>query len=184
MEESDIRACFGIVFQDYGRYEMTAGENIQIGNIGSTDAEIRNAAEKAHIAGIIAALPNQYHTALGKQYNANGTDLSGGQWQRLAIARAWVSDKPILILDEPTASLDPLEELRILEEFNSLSSGKTTIIISHRIGYARTADRILVMDKGRIAETGTHEELIHRDGIYHQMFMAQRELYAGVRSAS
>jgi len=125
---------------------------------------------------MIDSLPQGMDTPMGK-IKENGQDLSGGQWQRVAIARSLISPAPLKILDEPTAAIDPIEETRIFEKFAEISKGKTSIIVTHRLGSAKIADRIIVMDEGRIIESGTHEELLKSNGRYSMMYAAQARWY-------
>ena len=178
-----LYSLFGIIFQDFGRYAVTAGENIAFGNIrksGTEQPELRMleaAAAQSGADSFIAKLPEQYDTPLMRYFDADGAELSVGQWQKLAIARAFYGDSDILILDEPTASLDPLAEQEIFRQFNALRSDKTSIFISHRLSSATIADQILVMEEGEIVERGTHAELMALQGRYWQLFTTQAEWY-------
>ncbi len=178
-ELSELYSLFGIIFQDFGRYALTAGENVKFGEISRTDAddEIRAAAERADVAGYIEKLPNGYETQLTKWFDDEGTELSGGQWQKLAVARAFFRSSDILILDEPTSALDALAEQEIYRQFDMLRKNKTTVFVSHRLSSATTADRIIVLQNGQVLETGSHEELMRRDGLYREMFTTQASRY-------
>lgn len=173
------RARAAAVFQDYVRYELTARENIGFGdlNLLHDDAALRAAAMKSGADEMIARLPSAYETVLGRAYDAQGQDLSAGQWQTLALARAYLRTALILVLDEPTAALDARTEVDIYRCFHDLSRGKTVLLISHRLGAARLAHRILFLASGRIVEAGTHAELIAHGGRYAQMYAIQSGWY-------
>ena len=166
------------VFQKYQRYKMTLGENISISDEQQLESvsRLEDAAEKADLNPNTEGFPNGYSTMLSREFG--GVDLSGGQWQRVAIARGFYRAHDIIILDEPTASIDPLEEARIFKQFSELSKGKTSIIITHRLGSARIADRIVVMDKGQIEAIGSHDELLCSGGKYAEMFKTQAQWYS------
>lgn len=170
-------ADIGAVFQDFVRWQLPLRDNIGFGNISRVgeDEALVAALEKADIAGLVDELGNGLDTWLGRQFGDR--DLSGGQWQRIAIARAFFRDARLLILDEPTAALDPLAEQRLFERFHELADGKTTITISHRIGTARMASKIVLMNNGNIVEIGTHDSLLSKDGAYAAMYRAQAEWY-------
>ena len=172
---STVKAMFSVVYQDFARYYIGMKDNISLGNLHAKG----NEKEAAHLAGLdetIGRLKNGILTPLGKIL-PGGQDLSGGQWQRVAIARSLISQAPVRILDEPTSALDPISESRLYSEFEKLMEGKTTVFISHRLGSTKLADEILVIDGGRIAERGTHETLMARKGQYADMFETQREWY-------
>ncbi|HZG74590.1 MAG TPA: ABC transporter ATP-binding protein, partial [Paenibacillus sp.] len=156
-----VRRKMAPVFQDYLRYSISAGDNIAVGDpsAAADHARIRAAADDAGAASFVEALPQGYDTILGREWE-NGTDLSGGQWQKLSIARGYMRDAEVLVLDEPTAALDPRAELEVFEKFKRVTAGKIGFFISHRLGAARLADRIFVVHGGRLAEIGTHEELL------------------------
>ncbi|MBQ5959443.1 MAG: ABC transporter ATP-binding protein [Firmicutes bacterium] len=176
---NELYAMFGMIFQDYGKYAVSVSENIKFGDIGrdAGDPEIRDAAAHADADEFIEALPDAYNTPLMRYFEDNGTELSGGQWQKLAIARAFYSDSDILILDEPTASLDPMAEQEIFNQFNELRTDKTSIFISHRLSSATIADTILVMEEGKIVEQGSHRELMALGGEYNKLFTMQAARY-------
>ena len=178
MTIQEWRDQLAVVFQDFARYSFTVQENIGFGDLQHLDdmAAIQAAAEKSEVAEAIEALPSRYDTMLGKEF-AGGQELSQGQWQKLAIARAYLRDAPIVVLDEPTAALDPLAEVEVYRQFQEMSQGKTLLLISHRLGSARLADRILVMHHGQIVEDGTHKQLMARETLYHHLFSTQSHWY-------
>ncbi|MEG4391430.1 ABC transporter ATP-binding protein [Microcoleus sp. BROC3] len=175
-----VRSRIAVVMQDYARFPSTVRENVGFGDLLSLsdDTAINEAISEAGIAAKVNSLEQGLETPLGKQLE-DGIDLSGGQWQRIAIARALMrlSTAEVLIFDEPTAALDPKTEHEIYSIFRQIAAGKTTIVISHRLGLAKIADRIAVMENGKIAEIGTHEELIASNGIYCSMFTRQASSY-------
>ena len=174
-----LRRLFGIVFQDFGKYAFTVRDNIRLGSL-STDAkeqEIENAAVRAGADGFIKALPAGYDTSLMRYFDRNGIELSGGQWQKLSLARAFYSDADIIILDEPTASLDPLAEQEVFRRFDELRGEKTTVFVSHRLSSATIASKIVVLENGKVCEEGTHRELMDKDGKYANLFRVQAERY-------
>ena len=175
--QADLKALFSVVYQDFARYQISLDDNIALGNVLRKDpAKIKEAAEAMGLGQTIAELPRGMETPLGK-IKEQGVDLSGGQWQRLAIARALYNPAAVQILDEPTAALDPVAESGIYEMFGKISAGKSTIFITHRLGAARLADEIIVVDGGKVAEKGNHEELLSQKGIYASMYEAQRSWY-------
>lgn len=167
------------VFQDYIRFEVTARENIAFGNLEAFEdsVAIEEAAAMSGASEVVAGLPSSYGTVLGRAYDERGQDLSTGQWQRLAIARAYFRDASVLVLDEPTAALDAKAEVEVYRSFTDMSHGKSVILISHRLGCARLADRIVFLDAGRIVEEGTHDELLARGGRYAEMYELQAAWY-------
>lgn len=174
-----VRArLFGTVFQDFPRYSITLAENIGIGDIDriGDEAQIREAARKGKVDAFAGKFGKGYDTLLGRDFEG-GVDISGGQWQRIAIARAFMGDKPILILDEPTSQLDPIAEADLYREFAAMAEDRTAIFITHRLGSTLITDRIFVIDGGRVAEAGTHDELTRAGGIYARMFNAQKQWY-------
>ena len=160
------------------RYEMTTSENIAIGRIEelNNSFRIRSAAMKSQAEEVIKKLPHRYDQLLGSHFKG-GMDLSGGEWQRLALARAYLRDAQLLILDEPTASLDARSEHEVFKRFAELTEGKMSLLISHRLSTVRMADRILVLENGRIAEQGHHDQLIKTGGSYAEMFELQAASY-------
>jgi ATP-binding cassette subfamily B protein len=165
------------VFQKFQKYKMTLAENIQLGDYGlKENKDILNLSIKhADIAVTEDKFPMGLDTMLSRDFD--GIELSGGQWQRVAIARGLYRIRDIIVLDEPTAAIDPIEESRLYEKFAEISKDKTAVLITHRIGSARIADRIVVMKEGKIAEIGSHEELISQNGLYKEMFDAQIKWY-------
>jgi len=178
IDPTQWRKEIAVIFQDYCRYAMTARENIGFGQLDRVDdlARIRAAAQVTGIASRIEGFPNGWDTILGKFYE-NGQELSGGEWQKVALARCFVREAQILILDEPTASLDAKQEYETFARFSELTQGKTTMLISHRFSTVRMADRILVVEKGAIRESGSHEELISMGGRYAELFNRQASGY-------
>lgn len=175
--QAQLKAFFSVVYQDFARYQISLEDNIALGDVLHRDQDkIRTAAASIGLDQAIADLPRGMETPLGK-IKENSVDLSGGQWQRVAIARALYNPAAVQILDEPTAALDPVAESGIYEMFGKISAGKSTIFITHRLGAARLADEIIVVDGGKVAEKGSHEKLLSRNGIYASMYEAQRSWY-------
>ena len=174
-----LYGMFGIIFQDFGRYAVTVGENISFGDLALTPSHdsLMEAARQSNADGFIEKLPQGIDTPLTRQFERTGSELSGGQWQKLAIARAFYSRSDILVLDEPTASLDPLAEQEIFNEFDRLRSGKMSIFVSHRLSSATTAGQIIVLEGGRVVEKGTHKELMEQKGKYYNLFSVQAKRY-------
>ncbi|RDY69320.1 ABC transporter ATP-binding protein [Lysobacter soli] len=174
----DLRGNVGVIFQDFVRYHLTAGENIGVGRIDAMDDadRIRDAARRAMADEMIERLPNRYDQLIGRRFKT-GVDLSGGQWQKLAIARAYMRDAQVMILDEPTAALDARAEFEVFQRFKELSHGKTAVLISHRFSSVRMADRILVLADGRLEASGTHEQLLAQGGRYAELFELQAAGY-------
>jgi ATP-binding cassette subfamily B protein len=175
---ADLHAEIGVIFQDFMRYEMTARENIAVGRVevSHNANEIEHAAEKSLAAGVVARLGGGYDQMLGRRFEG-GVDLSGGEWQKLALARAYLRDAQLLILDEPTAALDARSELEVFERFAELTQGKMALLISHRFSTVRMADRIVVLEGGRLVEEGSHAQLIALGGRYAAMFEMQAASY-------
>ena len=169
------------MLQEYGRYAFTVRENIGLGRVACIE-DVRAITAAARMSGahaVIERLPAGYETLLGKEFEG-GHDLSQGQWQKLAIARAYLRDAEVLVLDEPASALDALAELEVYRQFLSLAAGKTVVLISHRLGSARLADRIVFLRDGRIAQVGTHAELVATGGPYAQLYALQAEWYQDV----
>jgi ATP-binding cassette subfamily B protein len=178
LDMHDFRRNLGVVFQDFVRYALSLRENVGFGNLHVLydDSALNDAAERVGISELVRTLPEGWDTALNRMWEG-GQELSLGQWQRVAIARCLLRNAPVVILDEPTASLDPKAEFLIAEQFSTAMAGRTSIMISHRLGFARLADRILVLDHGKLVEQGTHDELVRLGGVYAQMFQLQAEWY-------
>jgi len=174
----DLHAEIGVIFQDFMRYEMTARENIAMGRIERPhdQEEIEYAAEKSLASEVIAKLHGGFDQMLGRRFEG-GVDLSGGEWQKIALARAYLRDAQLLILDEPTASLDARSEAEVFERFAELTYGKMALLISHRFSTVRMADRIVVLEGGKLVEQGTHQQLIALGGRYASMFEMQAASY-------
>jgi ATP-binding cassette, subfamily B, bacterial len=174
----DLWREIGVIFQDFMRYDMTAAENIGIGRIEemNNSFRIRAAAMKSLADEVIHQLPKRYDQTLGTRFEG-GIDLSGGQWQKIALGRAYLRDAQVLILDEPTASLDAKSEHEVFQRFAELTTNKMSLLISHRFSTVRMADRILVLEGGKIAEEGSHQELLKNAGRYAEMFELQAANY-------
>ncbi len=170
---------FGAIFQDFVKYYLTARVNIAVGKITDLDnkEKIKDSAVRSLAHEVIDTLPKGYNQELGRRFK-KGVELSGGQWQKVAIARAYMSDAQVLILDEPTSALDARAEYEVFQRFIGLTEGKTSIIISHRFSTVRMADRIMVLKDGKILEMGTHEELLANKTLYAELFNLQAEGYA------
>jgi ATP-binding cassette subfamily B protein len=178
-DEAALRERIGVIFQDFARYQMRVGENVGAGDEPhfEDEARWREAAEKGQADEFIATLPAGYQTQLGKWFR-DGRELSGGQWQKIALSRAFMRVRAdVLVLDEPTAAMDAKAEAEVFEHFRRLASGRITILISHRFSTVRMADQIAVLEGGRIAELGSHEELMQRAGTYAQLFALQARGY-------
>lgn len=173
-----LRGAMGVIFQDFVRYNLTAGDNIAVGRIAARDdhARIARAASSSLADAVIEGLPQGYGQMIGKRFR-NGVELSGGEWQKVAIARAYMRDAQVLVLDEPTAALDARSEFEVFQRFKELSAGKTAVLISHRFSSVRMADRILVLSGGRVEASGTHAELLAQQGRYADLFELQAAGY-------
>jgi ATP-binding cassette subfamily B protein len=173
-----LRQILGVIFQDFQRYEMTVRENIGFGDVSriSQTEKIIAAAKLAGADEFVEKMPNKYDSILGKWFE-NGVDLSGGEWQKIALARAFFSDAPVLIMDEPTSSLDPKSEYDVFRNLIAHTTHKSLILISHRFSTVRLADEIIVLDKGQIAEQGSHEELMKHPGKYAKLYNLQAKWY-------
>jgi len=174
----DLHREMGVIFQDFMRYEMTVRENIGVGHVEvpHSEADLETAAHKSLADEVVKKLPGGYDQMLGRRF-VSGVDLSGGEWQRIALARAYLRDAQLLILDEPTAALDAKSELEVFERFAELTAGKMALLISHRFSTVRMADRIVVLSGGRLVEEGTHRQLIALGGQYAAMFEMQAASY-------
>jgi ATP-binding cassette, subfamily B, bacterial len=175
---NDLRHQVGIIFQDYVRFQMSASDNIAIGQISNiTDRDrIQGSAQKSLADPVIQRLPDGYEQVLGKRFN-KGVELSGGEWQKVALARAYMRDAQLLILDEPTSALDARAEHEVFLRFSELIEGKTAVLISHRFSTVRMADRILFLEQGQLKELGSHEELLAQNGKYAELFTLQAKGY-------
>jgi ATP-binding cassette subfamily B protein len=174
----ELHREIGVIFQDFMRYELTARENLAVGRIqelANTEL-LMDAARKSQADEVIAKLPLNYEQMLGRRFEG-GVDLSGGEWQKLALARAYLRDAQLLILDEPTAALDARSEFEVFHRFAELTIGKTALFISHRFSTVRMADRIVVLKNGMVAEEGSHQQLVNLGGLYAEMFAMQAAGY-------
>jgi ATP-binding cassette subfamily B protein len=175
---NDLRMQIGIIFQDYLRYQMTIGKNIATGNITqqANNELIQNAAEQSLANLFISKYSNKYEQQLGRRFN-DGVELSGGQWQKIALSRAYMKNAQLMILDEPTAALDARAEYEVFQRFADLTKGRTSVLISHRFSTVRMADRIVVLEQGQLLEIGSHEELLQKNGKYAELFHLQAKGY-------
>ena len=183
---TSLRHAIGVIFQDFVRYDMRFDENIGVGEIESVRAaleagngtpdSIELAARNSLAASLLPRFPNGYQQMLGRRFD-EGVDLSGGEWQKIALARAYLRDAQVLILDEPTAALDARAEYEVFLRFSELVAGRMAILISHRFSTVRMADRIIVLQGGHVAESGTDEELLANGGLYEELFRMQAEGY-------
>lgn len=169
----------GVVFQDFVKFDFMVRENVGFGNVAKIfdDEEIKSALKKGMADHIVDRLPNGMDTYMGRWYEKDGIRMSGGEWQRIAASRAYVNNKEILIMDEPAAMLDPIAEMQQFQQIKNSLAGRTSILISHRIGFARLADKIVVLDKGNMIEYGSHAELMEKKGMYYLMFSNQADWY-------
>jgi ATP-binding cassette subfamily B protein len=173
----DLRSMVAVVYQDFARFALTLRENIAVGGAsGMSRAGVEVAGEWAGVNETVGSLPQGYDTELTKKFEG-GVELSGGEWQKVALARGYIRDAALVILDEPTAALDADAEYRLFERFRELVRGRTALIICHRFSTVRMADQIVVLEDGRVLETGSHEELIARGGRYAQLFDMQAGRY-------
>ncbi len=171
---TELRMQTGIIFQDYLRYQMTVSQNIAVGNITEKENSslIINSAQQSLADTLIERFPDKYNQMLGRRFH-QGIELSGGEWQKIALARAYMKEAQLLILDEPTAALDARAEFGVFQRFAELTRGKTAVLISHRFSTVRMADRILVLEKGELVEIGSHQELLDKNGRYADLFNLQ-----------
>jgi len=178
-DTDDLYAMFGIIFQDFGKYAVSVKENIRFGQLDreAGDPEIIEAAEQSTASQFIENLPDKYETPLMRYFEENGIELSIGQWQKLSIARAFYSDSDVIILDEPTASLDAIAEQDIYNQFDRLRKDKTCIFVSHRLSSATVANKIIVLEQGAVIEEGNHAELMKKRGVYYELFTTQAKRY-------
>lgn len=177
-DKEEYQNYFGVIFQDFIKYDFSVRDNIGVGDIGDFEnlERIQQSAQQSLADEVVATLPDGYDQALGKRF-IDGTELSGGQWQKVALARAYMKNAEVIILDEPTSALDARAEHEAFERFIRLTTNKTAIIISHRFSTVRMADRILVLNNGTIEELGTHEELLENKALYEELFTLQAEGY-------
>ena len=175
---SELHTNIGVLNQDFARYQLSAKDNIGFGNLKERENQLRieQAALDSGADRVVADLAQSYETRLGKMFKG-GVDLSGGQWQKIGMARAFMTDAPILILDEPTAALDAIAEFELFEKFRALTAGKMTFFVSHRFSTVRLADRIVVLENSRVIEIGSHSELMTDNGLYAKMFRLQASSY-------
>uniref|UniRef100_UPI00345DE27C ABC transporter ATP-binding protein n=1 Tax=Chloroflexus sp. TaxID=1904827 RepID=UPI00345DE27C len=175
---AELRQRIGVIFQDFVRYQATARENIGFGQIDqlTNEPRIREAATRGGADEVLRELPAGFETMLGRWFE-HGAELSGGQWQKIALSRAFMRDSEVLVLDEPTAALDAEREYEIFQRFRDLTAGRIAVLISHRFSTVRMADRIVVLEHGQITEMGTHQELLSRQGTYARLFLMQAEGY-------
>jgi len=183
---ASLRRAIGVIFQDFVRYDMRFDENIGVGEIESvrTDLEKNNgtpvaitaAAENSLAASLLPRFSKGYQQMLGRRFD-DGVDLSGGEWQKIALARAYIRDAQVLILDEPTAALDARAEYEVFLRFSELVAGRMAVLISHRFSTVRMADRIIVLRHGKVEEQGSHEELLAKQGLYEELFTMQAAGY-------
>ena len=178
-DTKELYKLYGIIFQDFGKYAESAGDNIAFGCISKEKRmkDVKMAAKNSGADRFIENMPQGYDTPLTRYFEKDGTELSIGQWQKLSVARAFYADSDILILDEPTASLDAIAEQEIYRQFDRLREGKTSVFVSHRLSSATTADMVVVLENGRVKEAGTHEELMKRRGTYFKLFSTQAARY-------
>jgi ATP-binding cassette subfamily B protein len=174
----DLHRHIGVIFQDFMRFEMTARENIAVGRVDQphSESDLEDAAHKSLADEVVKKLSGGYDQILGRRFEG-GVELSGGEWQKIALARAYLRDAQLLILDEPTAALDARSELEVFERFAELTLGKMALLISHRFSTVRMADRIVVLSGGRLIEEGNHEQLMRAGGLYAEMFEMQAASY-------
>ena len=178
LSQSTIKSLFSVIYQDLSHYEISLKDNILLGNTEqiSKESSVDFVLSKVGLKEVIQQLPNGIGTLLGKIHK-NGVELSGGQWQKLAIARSILSQAPVKIFDEPTAALDPISENQLYSQFHEVMAGKTSIFISHRLGFARLADEIFVLNHGEIVQKGCHQQLMNEEGIYAHMYEEQSRWY-------
>jgi ATP-binding cassette subfamily B protein len=178
LKEAEMKALFSVIYQDFAKYQISVLDNICLGSIGNcSDESVESVVKTIGISDLIAQLPDGLNTNIGKIYE-NSIDISGGEWQRIAMARTLISGAPIYILDEPTASLDPVAESQLYNNFQEVMDDKhLSILITHRLGAVRFTDEILVIEDGTVIERGTHEELVLQKGVYSKMFEEQKGWY-------
>ncbi len=174
----EVRKNLGVIFQDFIRYQMTIAQNISVGNVEekANMDRIVQSANKSMADQLIDRFDKKYDQALGRRFN-EGIELSGGEWQKIALARAYMKDAQLLILDEPTSALDARAEYEVFKRFTDLTKGKMAVLISHRFSTVRMADRIVMLENGQVHDIGSHQELLSRNGKYAELFTLQAEGY-------
>jgi ATP-binding cassette subfamily B protein len=179
MDPEEYRKQISVVFQDFMLYNLPAGENIRMGNIDDKqpDERIKKSASTTGVHNLIDSLPNGYDTVIGNLFD-DSRELSWGEWQKIALARALFRNAPVLILDEPSTSLDADAEYDIFSRFREIVKGRTSILISHRFTNVSLADKIIVLDKGMIIESGSHDELMSKGGMYFSMYTKQSSRFS------
>ena len=174
----ELRDQISVIFQDYARYNLTARENIWLGNVESPsdDEKIISASLQAGAHEVITSLKKGYDTILGKLFE-DGEELSIGQWQKIALARAFLRNSQVIVLDEPTSAMDAGAEFQVFTKFRELLNGRTAILISHRLSTVRMADRIYVLNEGKVVESGSHDQLVAEQGVYARLYEIQAQPY-------
>jgi len=178
IDPAKYRKCFSVVFQDFMLYYLSVRENIAMGDLtqDTGDENLRRVFSEAGFEVFTDSLTKGFDTQLG-HLDQEGREISWGEWQKIAIIRALFRKSPVLILDEPSSSLDSESEYAVISHLEDITAGRTTILISHRLSNVAGADRIIVMDRGAVAECGTHEELMKKGGLYSIMYSKQKNLY-------
>ena len=173
----DLRKKTSVVFQDFAKFYLSIRDNITLGDLSKDQKDwIESAAQKAQVDDFANELPQGYDTLLGKHFDG-GVELSGGQWQRISLARAFARDADLIVLDEPSSALDPIAESHLYERFRDLTNDKSALFITHRLGSVRLADKIIVLNDGKIVGIGSHNELMAAEGDYAVLFRTQAENY-------
>ena len=173
----DLRKKTSVVFQDFAKFYLSIRDNIALGDLSKDQKDwIESAAQKAQVDDFANELPQGYDTLLGKHFDG-GVELSGGQWQRISLARAFARDADLIVLDEPSSALDPIAESHLYERFRDLTNDKSALFITHRLGSVRIADKIIVINDGKIVGVGSHNELMAAEGDYAVLFRTQAENY-------
>lgn len=173
---ADLKGMFSIVYQDFGKYAISMRDNLKLADAAISEENVRKILRKFDLESVADKLSDGIDTPLGR-IRPSGVDLSGGEWQRMALARAYANNAPVYLLDEPVAALDPISESEVYRDFQKASDDKTTILISHRLGSVKLADQILVLDHGKIVESGSHEKLMENHQLYYEMYESQRSWY-------